>query len=197
MSADGSVATQECRGGSPRQRDRLRPAMPCRLALRMRLVSPDRQCAIYTDALMMAGLPGWRGARHTERMGNTTSTSASPPDHQGRLHRRRCPPPRPPAAGQTPRLRRSARLPAGPAGRRLEHPPARHPPRHHPSDHPPPHHQPPHHPATPPPAAGPPAPTRRPATRRRLGRPAGLPGRAGVSGGSAGDPGGDAGGGDG
>jgi hypothetical protein len=42
---------------------------------------------------MSAGLPEWWGARHSERMGNTpTSTCASPPDHQGRVQGRRWPP---------------------------------------------------------------------------------------------------------
>jgi hypothetical protein len=30
-----------------------------------------QQRAVYIDALMMTGLPEWRGARHSERMGNT------------------------------------------------------------------------------------------------------------------------------
>jgi hypothetical protein len=62
-------------------------------ALPMHVGSPGRRCAIYPDALMVADLPEWWGARHAERMGNTpTSSVASPPDHQGRLLRRRRPP---------------------------------------------------------------------------------------------------------
>jgi hypothetical protein len=61
-------------------------------ALPMRAGSPVPECAGTTAALMMAGLPEWWGARHHERMGNTpSSTSASPPDHQGRLQGRRRP----------------------------------------------------------------------------------------------------------
>jgi hypothetical protein len=95
-----------------------------------------------------------------------------------------------PSAGASPT---SARLPAGPAGRRLERPPARHPPGHHPAGHPPRHHRPPHSPAIPPRAARPLAPTRRPAARRRPRRRARLRKCAGISGGPAGHPGVDAG----
>jgi len=98
---------------------------------------------------MRPGLPEWWGARHPERMGNTpTSTSASPPGHHGRLLRRRRPAPSARLAGQTAGLRRPARLPAGPAGRRLERPPVGRPPRRHPGGHPPRPRRPP-----PPPAA--------------------------------------------
>jgi hypothetical protein len=114
-------------------------------ALSMRLVSHDWHCADCADALIGTGLPEWRGALAPRALGNaTTSTFASPSDDQRRLHGHRHPsaPPRP--AGQTPRLRRPARLPAGPAGRRLGRPPARHPPWHHPARHPPRHHRSPH-----------------------------------------------------
>jgi hypothetical protein len=82
----------------------------------------ERRCA---DALIGAGLPEWWGARHPERMGNTpTSPFALPPDRQGRLQGQRRPPPPPQPAGQAPWLCRPARVPAGPAGGRLERPPS-------------------------------------------------------------------------
>jgi hypothetical protein len=133
----------------------------------MRVGSSVPECAGTIDALIGADLPEWWGARHSERMGNTpSSTSAVPPEHQGWFQGRRRPRPSPRPAGQSPGLRRPARLPAGPAGGRLERPPARRPPRHHPAGHPPRHHRPPHPPATAAPAARPPAPARRPAARR-------------------------------
>jgi hypothetical protein len=35
----------------------------------------ENQCAVYTDALMMARLPEWWGSRHAERMGDTTTSA--------------------------------------------------------------------------------------------------------------------------
>ena len=80
-------------------------------AFPMRLVSPDRYCADCIDALMMAGLPEWWGARHPERMGNApTSTFAPPPGPPRRLRRRRWPAAAPRPAGQTAGLRRPWQL---------------------------------------------------------------------------------------
>ena len=156
----------------------------------MRTVSPVPKCAVTNDALMRTCFPEWWGARHSERMGNTpTSTSAAPPHHQGQLQGRRSPPLPPRPAGQPPGLRRPVQLPAGPAGGRLEHPPARHPPGHHPTGDPPRHHRPRPAPAVPPRAPRAPAPARRPAARHPPRRRARLPQRAGLSGGPAGHPG--------
>jgi hypothetical protein len=153
-------------------------------------------CVVNDDALMGADLPEWWGARHSERMGNTpSSTVASPPDHQGRLHGHRHPSSSPRPTGQTAWLRRPPRLPARPARRRLERPSARHPPGHHPAGHPPRDPGLSRPAASPPRAAGPSAPACRPATRRRPRRRARLCRGAGLPGGPAGHQGVDTGGG--
>jgi len=53
----------------------------------MRVGSPFPDWVGTADALMGADLPEWWGSRHSERMGNTTSSpSASPPGPEWRLH---------------------------------------------------------------------------------------------------------------
>jgi hypothetical protein len=98
----------------------------------MRGLFPTDDAPVTAGDFNCSDLPERWGPRHTERMGNaTSSTFASPPEDQGRLQGRRRPPASARPAGQTAGLRRPARLPAGAAGRRLWHPPARHPPGHH------------------------------------------------------------------
>jgi hypothetical protein len=67
---------------------------------------------VNADALMGAGLPEWWGARHSRRMYNaTTSTFASYPDPEGRLHGPRQPAAPAPRPCSRAGVRRPWRLP--------------------------------------------------------------------------------------